>query len=734
MDKVFTDSTFYSVQPLTIQKEKDVLRVCLRFLLESHSLLFFEIFAHLLNRGQKIYIFLDGFDETPTEKKRKLTSYLERLRGECKGIIVCVATRPNVKGLNTDIVSRTFSYYILPFSVKQQVYAITSIWKAKWHQHDDPKIDTLARNIVCKYRKLQQPGDEDILGTPLKCYMLAMIHETTARKTSNPARKIAVQLSDESSISSLIALYVHYVEAGKAKLAHLYNEDKIRDVLDFHTFAAFNGLHPELAARVFAPERMRQIISVPKSDASVLGILVYSSHEFTEERVTFIHRTFAEYFIARYFSQYWMLQGLNFFESKATNFARWVKPMTEFDHRIGKMFFEHIANTGSRSLITKTLVDNRLIEYNEDNKLEKWTRISAKPVNDSLPGRTDVVRATRAAISTHSSLIPKLRENTLLHFQNHTSSLESESDPRHHKHFCNENIMRMVNNMLSGAPIMSMCKINFNGCFRPDIYSLLYLCLENEFFAIFTLIIQIIQDTVPKEEMISHVYGRHLGKEDVRKFNELIVSLLASKGTSDVAQNLFELYDQTMKTDDGRMINPLLSVCKLMLKSPLEVAVENYNLNMFIFFLDKAPTHGLFLKCMEHPNGQWHMTDDQLSIREKMLQILWDTNADSVPNLTNASSVLEKALGARIYLRNPCFRLLKFASNFHGFSWNQILALSKYCLLQKTILNNDIARLEWTQTTKKQPSSGQPSIQVMVDILASCERRNKLSRLKLLRH
>lgn len=201
----------------------------------------------------------------------------------------------------------------------------------------------------------------------------------------------------------------------------------------------------------------------------------------------------------------------------------------------------------------------------------------------------------------------------------------------------------------------------------------------------------------------------------------MLVSLIAAKGTTDAAQKLFKLFDQTLKTDDGRMINPLIYVCKNMLESPLEVAVENYNLNMFIFFLDKVGLpHDIFLTCMEKPNGQWHMTDDQLSIREKMLRILWDTKAGSL--------ALERCFGVLI---EPCFRLMKLVSNFKGFSWNKIRALNTYDLLQKYIFINEIAFLEWTQTNEKQPSTGQPSIQVMVDILASCERRNKLNRLKV---
>lgn len=466
---VFNDSTFNSDHPFTFQQEPNVLRVCLGFLLGSHSLLVFDIFVYLLHRGQKIYLFLDGFDETPTENNSKLTRYLERLSLECKGIVVCVATRPNWKGLNNDIVSRTLSYYILPFPVTQQVHAITSIWKAKWYQHDDLKIATIARSIVSKYRNLQQPGEEDILGTPLKCYMLAMIHETTARKASNPARKSVVQLSQESSMSSLVALYVHYIEAGKTKMRHLYNEDIIRDVLDFHTFAAFNVLLPKLSDRVFAPTRLQQIISVPLSQYSLLGILVNPGHEFTDVRRTFIHRTFAEYFVARYFSQYWIQQDMNSHESKSkvSRLGRLFKQRT--DQRIGNMFFEHVANAGSRSLLTKTLMDNIIKDYNEENQLEKYLKTSANMATDYLPRDTDIVRATRALISAGNNVIPQVQ-------------VASKSATRHHKHNCNGNIMRLVNNMLSGVPTKSYFKVNLNGCFRPDIYSLLSFCLENNFF------------------------------------------------------------------------------------------------------------------------------------------------------------------------------------------------------------------------------------------------------------
>lgn len=259
---------------------------------------------------------MDGFDELdPTD---------EDLGYNCLNIAslvfpqarIWVATRPHMLYKLENLLS-VMGFNIQGFNEEDQVNCLTSFWTRNCRRDMNIlKVNQFAKRCLKDLKKTLEAKDHDIAGIPLQCYLIAEVYEDTAiqfMKTIND--KPSQCLETFTPIRNLIGLYEKLVEKKLAKFylnypseisLHLEGDlvkERLpkRDLINAHIFKSIELLFP---SEVHLLEQTLCTPTVWREHLVSVGFLEAKSFK---SSLVFIHRTFAEYFVALFIID--VLQG-----------------------------------------------------------------------------------------------------------------------------------------------------------------------------------------------------------------------------------------------------------------------------------------------------------------------------------------------------------------------------------------------------------------------------------------
>jgi hypothetical protein len=268
-----------------------------------------ELFKQCCEQQQKvrIVIMMDGFDEISPFYKQTVIDLLQALR-ETAVEQLWVTTRPHLREELEDKLQQ-LSYTLEPFSEGNQLDFLTKFWSLKeWFTETEGKGDEKGKSKLKIYAELlienlaYSIGDKDreFTGIPLLTRMLAEAFDEAVKtfyQSAEPNPKISCKLD-------LLGLYERFIE----RKYDIYQEEKfqvtmsnviateqrkrdLKHMTEDHQLLAFKLLFTKEQLALFQNNRE---CSFSAEQLTRIGI-VQVSHD---GKPHFIHRTFAEYFVA----------------------------------------------------------------------------------------------------------------------------------------------------------------------------------------------------------------------------------------------------------------------------------------------------------------------------------------------------------------------------------------------------------------------------------------------------
>ncbi|KAJ4448420.1 hypothetical protein ANN_10436 [Periplaneta americana] len=265
------------------------------------------LLKHSLLYTRNLVVLLDGFDEiSPTHAKT--TASLIRILSKTEVRKLWVTSRPVMRSyLQKEM--NVLSLILQPFSERDQKLFLRRFWKSRRKDIDDSILNTFVKMFIEITSKTLH--DKNMAGIPLHTVMLAEAYEKILIGYNCSGNIIMPEKLD------LLELYETFVE----KKFHIYCKEKnnmdttkagVNDDLEYMRESFMNN-HMKCALTMFfrhtqfhslldkrSEIELESFISRIKSGKEKTGIIVEVNAEGIPH---FVHRTFAEYFVAKWLAQ-----------------------------------------------------------------------------------------------------------------------------------------------------------------------------------------------------------------------------------------------------------------------------------------------------------------------------------------------------------------------------------------------------------------------------------------------
>jgi len=270
-----------------------------------------ELFKQCCEQKQnvRIVIMMDGFDEVSPFYKETVIHLLQALR-QTEVEQLWVTTRPHLRKELEDKLQQ-LSYTLEPFSTKDQVKFLTKFWCLKdWFTDPEVKVEDVEKNkleiyaehLIMKLAKSISDKDREFTGIPLQTRMLAEAFDKEVKIFFQSAESIP----ELPFKLDLLGLYRQFIErkydiyleeklqvSANNVIAILQRERDLKIMREEHQLLALKVLFTEEQVALFQNNTERF-----DSTEGIIRIgIVQVSHD---GKLHFIHRTFAEYYVADY--------------------------------------------------------------------------------------------------------------------------------------------------------------------------------------------------------------------------------------------------------------------------------------------------------------------------------------------------------------------------------------------------------------------------------------------------
>jgi len=261
-----------------------------------------RLFDYTCSSTGNMAVLIDGVDEVTPLYSEQVVQIL-RLLTKMKIQKIWVTFRNSMKGFPPQEF-QCHSYSLAPFTEKDQKCFLVKFWKEKFPYIKG--LEHLAQRVVELSKKHLTAGDNNFMGIPLQCVLLAEMFEEYLQQYSTAA---TVELPDHINV---VMLYDSYVE----KKWDIYlSEKKVSDRTNVNVLTDDNALHKTFIDNLTAAAFVA-ILSTTQleklADKTIANIAsdflnnIEKGEEKTglildviEERPVFQHRTLAEYFVAK---------------------------------------------------------------------------------------------------------------------------------------------------------------------------------------------------------------------------------------------------------------------------------------------------------------------------------------------------------------------------------------------------------------------------------------------------
>ncbi|PSN47946.1 hypothetical protein C0J52_10325 [Blattella germanica] len=261
----------------------------------------------ILYHGNVIVLF-DGFDEISPDYAEKVILMIKELI-EVKNIKVWVTSRLLMKDkLEQEL--KTLPFEFMPFTEDNKKEFLLKFWKI---QEKDYNLNT----FVCKLLKLSEICDSlmNFTGIPLQLRMLA---EVFASEASHYVETGDITLPLKFDLLKLYKMFVDKkweiyfnrmgVNISKVGLSKDYQKLRAMFEQKLMCCAVFSMLGSykvrKLKNASFVQQECEEYISEFKTGNNRIGII----SEVINDKPRFVHRTFAEFYMAKFFSEFFFMQ------------------------------------------------------------------------------------------------------------------------------------------------------------------------------------------------------------------------------------------------------------------------------------------------------------------------------------------------------------------------------------------------------------------------------------------
>ncbi len=236
----------------------------------------------------RMEIFFDGFDEIPADKIEWMEQVFLLIKSNLSNVRIYITSRHHMRHwLETSL--GVIAYDILPFNLQNQVDYLARFWSPNVAELENASTASYALIYLKEIKKSFRKNDEAMTGIPLLCLLIAEVYankvhfySTTGTKNINLPFKIA-------------KMYQNFVEQ-RINTATLTDDEK-NHVQLYHIWAAVKLIFP---TEGFHKDKIFANVDQIMATGAVLkiGVIQFKSNS----RFEFIHRTFAEFFVAEYCS------------------------------------------------------------------------------------------------------------------------------------------------------------------------------------------------------------------------------------------------------------------------------------------------------------------------------------------------------------------------------------------------------------------------------------------------
>jgi hypothetical protein len=257
------------------------------------------IFLQALEQTENLVVMLDGFDEVSQYYSRKVEMVIKEIMSK-RRLKIWVASRYSDR-MGLEEIMMKFAFTLRPFNDENQIACLEQYWNSKIESLDQKRLRNFAEELLRFSAKNFSDRDGQFNGIPLQIMMLGEAFEKEAESYCSN-RKVNLPQN-----FNLLCLFKKFTD----KKCDIYLSEKfgldmskskgIRDketCLDNNTNAALMSL--------FSPDEIKQLLDVKVATEFLRSEEPYEVgmiSDLTDDIPRFIHRCFAEYFSARWFTK-----------------------------------------------------------------------------------------------------------------------------------------------------------------------------------------------------------------------------------------------------------------------------------------------------------------------------------------------------------------------------------------------------------------------------------------------
>ncbi len=276
-----------------------------------------------------LYIFFDGLDELSSDEVRLAMTCFVRIKVKFSRARLHVTTRPHLMRLLEQKLG-TLGYNIDPFTLEDQVKFLTNQWSNIRYEPklDFEKLKSFAEHCLSALQISISKNERSIAGVPLQCLLISEVFAEEAEEFADPEnQQIAKTVKPTVHVKSITQLYETLITR-KFKTfhkIHLESESTsnvMKSLRNIHIYISVKAImlgsnwaknirsiiltsKTYSRLKLFLPKWEATLVEfqagcLPRQDILAIGIL----EETDSGNWQFMHRTFAEYFIANFTADY----------------------------------------------------------------------------------------------------------------------------------------------------------------------------------------------------------------------------------------------------------------------------------------------------------------------------------------------------------------------------------------------------------------------------------------------
>jgi hypothetical protein len=270
-----------------------------------------EIFLQALEQTGRMVILLDGFDEISPDYSLKVEMLIRVIRDETAAKI-CISSRFSYRQELENMLGK-FAFTLQPFTPENQIQFLQQYWSEVTEISNKRNLQFFAKQLLNLCSKSFNDKNGEFTSIPLQTMMLGKAFFNEAKEYCCSEE---FNLPEKFNFLSLFNTFtenkfcIYFREKNGMDTSKLEVINHKKDYLEKHMIAALLYLFcpnefKELSGKINASNLEQTIRFLREGKAQKFGIIT----ETTDGKPHFIHRCFAEYFAAKWFTDNYRMCG-----------------------------------------------------------------------------------------------------------------------------------------------------------------------------------------------------------------------------------------------------------------------------------------------------------------------------------------------------------------------------------------------------------------------------------------